>query len=80
LPYGAAAIIYSEAMYATAGLGFVMVVAGATYQLDKGIVAFLVLIVFVAFFSALLRWVAKIRFLAPAPEPQSLPPAASAAA
>jgi ABC-type nitrate/sulfonate/bicarbonate transport system permease component len=80
LPYGAAAIIYSEAMYATAGLGFVMVVAGATYQLDKGIVAFLVLIVFVALLSALLRWAAKTRFLTPAPEAQSLPPPASAAA
>ena len=80
LPYGAAAIIYSEAMYAVAGLGFVMVVSGATFQLDKGMVAFLVLIFLVALVSALLRRIAKAKFLAPAPEAQSLPPPASAAA
>jgi ABC-type nitrate/sulfonate/bicarbonate transport system permease component len=80
LPYAAAGIVYGEAMQATAGLGFVMVVAGATRELDKGMVAFFVLISLVACLSALLRRLAKARFLAPEPAAQSLPPAASAAA
>jgi hypothetical protein len=67
-------------MNATAGLGFVMVVAGATYEIDKGLVAFFTLIFFVVGISVFLRRLAKIGFVAPAPDAQPLPPPASAAA
>jgi ABC-type nitrate/sulfonate/bicarbonate transport system permease component len=80
LPYAAAGIVYGEAMQATAGLGFVMVVAGATRELDKGMVAFFVLISLVALLSALLRRFAKAGFFAPTSEAEPLPPPASAAA
>jgi ABC-type nitrate/sulfonate/bicarbonate transport system permease component len=59
LPYGAAAIVYGEAMHATAGLSFAMVVAGATYQTAKGLASFVTLLFLVAALSTLLRWLAK---------------------
>lgn len=59
LPYGAAAIVYGEAMMATGGLGFMMVVAGATYQTAKGLTGFVTLVFLVATLSTLLRWVTK---------------------
>ncbi len=78
LPYGAAAVVYGEAMNATAGLGFVMVVSSATFQLDKGMVAFAVLVLLVALLSAVLRRLAKIRLLAPARAIEPPPPTAYA--
>ena len=59
LPYGAAAIVYGEAMNATGGLGFMIVVAGATSQTAKGLAGFLTLLLLVATLSTLLRWLAN---------------------
>ena len=75
----AAAIIYGEAMNATAGLGFVMVVAGATYQTDRGMVAFLILLFLVAVISALRRALAKRLGDRPRPQESSLEPSSAAA-
>jgi len=65
LPYGGTAIVYSEMMNATAGLSFVMVVAGATYQTAKGLVGFVTLVFLVATLSTILRSLAKLVYSAP---------------
>jgi ABC-type nitrate/sulfonate/bicarbonate transport system permease component len=65
LPYGAAPIVYGEAMNATAGLSFAMVVAGATHQTANGLASFVTLLFLVAALSTLLRWLAKISFRRP---------------
>lgn len=59
LPYGAVAIVYGEAMNATAGLGFSMVVAGATRQTARGVAYFVALFFLVTALSAVLRWLAR---------------------
>lgn len=59
LPYGAVAVVYGEMMNATAGLGFEMVVMGATYQTSKGLASFVTLLFLVATMSTILRWLAK---------------------
>ena len=63
LPYGAAAIVYGEAMNATAGLSFAMVVASATSQTARGLASFMTLLFLVAVLSALLRRLAKVSCL-----------------
>ncbi|MEX0805616.1 MAG: hypothetical protein WD688_20210 [Candidatus Binatia bacterium] len=42
LPYAFSAMIYGQAMHATAGLGFAMVIAGATSQTEIGLAVFLI--------------------------------------
>jgi ABC-type nitrate/sulfonate/bicarbonate transport system permease component len=60
LPFAAAAIVYGEAMNATAGFGFSMVVAGATFQTARGLANFLALLIMISVISLILRFVAKI--------------------
>jgi ABC-type nitrate/sulfonate/bicarbonate transport system permease component len=59
LPYGFTAIIYGEMMNAVEGLGFVVVVAGATYQTDKGLAVFVLMLALLAGLSSTLRWIVK---------------------
>jgi ABC-type nitrate/sulfonate/bicarbonate transport system permease component len=65
LPYAGAAVLYADYVNATAGLGFVMVIAGATWQIDLGFAAFAVLLFLVIVFSTLLRWIGKKGFTGP---------------
>jgi ABC-type nitrate/sulfonate/bicarbonate transport system permease component len=41
LPYGCAAFVFGEMWNASDGVGFMMTVAGATYQTDRGMTAFI---------------------------------------
>ncbi len=59
LPYAFTAIIYADMTNATAGLGFAVVVAGAAYQIDKGVAVFLLTMVLFVAISSTLRWLAK---------------------
>ena len=59
LPYCFAAILYGEMMGASAGLGFVVVVATATYESGKAIAAFLIALLLLGLLSASLRLVGK---------------------
>jgi ABC-type nitrate/sulfonate/bicarbonate transport system permease component len=52
-------MLFAELFASTAGLGFVMTVASATYQNDKGLAAFFITVVLLAVISATLRWSTK---------------------
>jgi ABC-type nitrate/sulfonate/bicarbonate transport system permease component len=54
-PIAFVAMLFGELMAATAGLGFMMTVASATYQTDKGIVGFLITLVLLVGLSTTLR-------------------------
>ena len=58
-PIAFVTMLFAELMAATAGLGFVMTVASATYQTDKGIVGFLITLVLLVGLSTTLRLFAK---------------------
>jgi ABC-type nitrate/sulfonate/bicarbonate transport system permease component len=59
LPYGCAAFIFGEMWNATAGIGFMMTVAAATYEVDKGMAGFVVLVSLFAMTYIILHWIAK---------------------
>lgn len=59
LPIAFVIMLFGELMAATAGLGFMMTVASATYQIDKSLVGFLVTIALLIALSAALRSIAK---------------------
>src|SRR4030095_16198407 len=59
LPYGRAAFIFCEMWNATAGLGFMMTVAAATYQIDKGMAGFGVLVSLFGMTHIILHCIAK---------------------
>ncbi len=53
------AMLFGELYAATAGLGFLMVVASATYQYQKGLAGFLMTAVLFAALSSLLRLILR---------------------
>lgn len=55
LPYGFAAVLYGEMMSATAGLGFAVVVAGATSHTEKAFAIFLITLILFNGLSSILR-------------------------
>jgi ABC-type nitrate/sulfonate/bicarbonate transport system permease component len=59
LPIAFVMMLFGELMAATAGLGFMMTVASATYQIDKSLVGFLVTTALLITLSAALRSIAK---------------------
>lgn len=59
LPIAFVAMCFGEMYAATAGLGFMMVVASATSQFDKGLAVFLVTAVLLIGLSSILRWTAR---------------------
>jgi ABC-type nitrate/sulfonate/bicarbonate transport system permease component len=63
LPVACATMILGEAYAATVGIGFMMVVAGATYQIDKGLVGSLLIVGLLVLLSFTLRFIAKRRYL-----------------
>jgi ABC-type nitrate/sulfonate/bicarbonate transport system permease component len=71
LPFAFVAMIYGERI-ATAGLGFEMIVAIATYQWDKAIAVFLITVGLLVCLSSCLRWIAR-RFYTPAPAANAIP-------
>lgn len=72
LPIAFVAMLFGELMAATAGLGFVMTVASATYQYDKGLAGFLITAGLLAGISSSLRFVAK-KLYAPEEDRELLP-------
>lgn len=63
LPIAFVAMLFGELMAATAGLGFMMTVASATGQTDKGLAGFLITLVLLVTLSSTLRWVVKRLYL-----------------
>ena len=59
LPYAFVTMMFGEAMAATAGLGFVMIVANATVQRDKGFAAFLITTALLVCLSSIVRIIAR---------------------
>jgi ABC-type nitrate/sulfonate/bicarbonate transport system permease component len=59
LPYGCAAFVFGEMWNATAGIGFMMTVAAATQDVNKGMAGFFVLMVLFALTSIALHCIAK---------------------
>jgi ABC-type nitrate/sulfonate/bicarbonate transport system permease component len=59
LPYAFSGALLGEAYAATAGLGFVMVVASATAQNHYGYAAFFITVIFLVCFSIVLRWITR---------------------
>ena len=59
LPVGFVAMMFGELWAATAGLGFMMTVASATRQTDKGLVGFVIVVALLVALSAILRSIAK---------------------
>ena len=59
LPMAFVAMLFGELYAATAGLGFLMVVASATYQYQKGLAGFLMTAVLFAALSSLLRLILR---------------------
>jgi ABC-type nitrate/sulfonate/bicarbonate transport system permease component len=59
LPIAFVAMLFGELFAATAGLGFMMAVASATYRFDKGIAGFLIVVAILAVISAVLTWITK---------------------
>ena len=72
LPFAFVAMIYGEGLASTAGLGFEMIVAIATYQWDKAIAVFLITVGLLACLSSCLRGIAW-RFYTPAPTANAIP-------
>lgn len=60
LPYGCAAFIFGEMWNAIAGIGFMMTVAGATYDLNRGLAGFFVLMLLFASIHIVLHCIAKM--------------------
>lgn len=59
LPYGCAAFVFGEMWNAIAGIGFMMTVAAATYQVDKGTAGFVVLVLLFGAMHIVLHCIAK---------------------
>lgn len=59
LPIAFLAMLFGELWASTQGLGFAMTVASATYQHDKGLAMFLLVVAMLAAISAMLRWITK---------------------
>jgi len=55
LPIAFVAMLFSELYAATAGLGFQMIVAGATYQYQQGLGYFLITVILMSALSMILR-------------------------
>jgi ABC-type nitrate/sulfonate/bicarbonate transport system permease component len=66
LPIAFVMMLFTELMAATAGLGFMMTVANATYQVDKSLVGFFITAALLVATSAGLRFTAK-RLYMPGP-------------
>jgi ABC-type nitrate/sulfonate/bicarbonate transport system permease component len=64
-PVAFVAMCYGEMYGATAGLGFMMVVATATYQFDKGLAGFMIVVFLLAVLSLTTRSVARTLVLRP---------------
>jgi hypothetical protein len=64
LPVAFVAMCYGEMYAATAGLGFMMVVASATSQFDKGLAGFLVTVALLVGLSSILRWTVRRLYFA----------------
>ncbi len=63
LPIAFVTMCFGELYAATAGLGFMMTVASATGQTDKGLAGFLITLVLLVTLSSTLRWVVKRLYL-----------------
>jgi ABC-type nitrate/sulfonate/bicarbonate transport system permease component len=63
LPIAFVMMLFAELMAATAGLGFMMTVASATYQIDKGLVGFFITAALLVALSSALRFTAKRLYL-----------------
>jgi ABC-type nitrate/sulfonate/bicarbonate transport system permease component len=72
LPYAFVTMMFGEAWAATAGLGFRMIVASATYQWDKGFAVFLITAGLLFCLSSCLRRVAS-KIYTPAPTANTIP-------
>jgi len=72
LPIAFVAMMFGELWASTAGLGFMMTVASATYQTDKGLVGFIIIVILLTAFSAILRSIAK-RLRLPEPSAEVIP-------
>jgi ABC-type nitrate/sulfonate/bicarbonate transport system permease component len=59
LPVAFVAMLFGELYASTAGLGFLMVVASATYQYQKGLAGFLIMVVLFVILSSVIRLTAK---------------------
>lgn len=59
LPFAFVAMLFGELWAATAGLGFVMTVASATYQTNKGLAGFLITVFLLVALSTTVRWIVK---------------------
>jgi ABC-type nitrate/sulfonate/bicarbonate transport system permease component len=66
LPIAFVIMLFAELMAATAGLGFMMTVASATYQIDKALVGFFITAALIVGISSALRFTAK-RLYMPGP-------------
>ena len=75
LPLAFVTMLFAELMASTAGLGFMMTVASATYQIDKGLVGFFITAGLLVTISSALRFTAK-RLYIPEPATNSLVEAA----
>jgi ABC-type nitrate/sulfonate/bicarbonate transport system permease component len=53
------AMLFGELFAATAGLGFMMVTASASYQTHKGLAGFLITVFLLVALSTTLRWIVK---------------------
>lgn len=59
LPYGCAAFVFGEMWNSTAGIGFKMTIAAATFDLSSGLAMYLVLFFLFTVTTMLLRCVAN---------------------
>jgi ABC-type nitrate/sulfonate/bicarbonate transport system permease component len=59
LPIAFVAMLFGELFAATAGLGFMMVTASASYQTHKGLAGFLITVFLLVSLSTTLRWIVK---------------------
>ena len=59
VPFAFVAMLFGELYAATAGLGFMMVVASATYQTNKAFAGFLITVILLLALSTNLRWIVK---------------------
>jgi ABC-type nitrate/sulfonate/bicarbonate transport system permease component len=64
LPVAFVAMCYGEIYAATAGLGFMMIVAYATSQFDKGLAGFLVAVALLMGLSCILKWTVRRLYVA----------------
>jgi hypothetical protein len=59
LPMAFVGMLFGELFGSTAGLGFMMIVAGATYEYQKGLAGFLLIAVLILTLSTALRSITK---------------------